>query len=105
FVLVENRRSIARPDIVALLINRGRVVDAEKIIQNLLETGFSFIECDFDAFGVAGVVIVSSVFVFAIVVSYFGYLNSLLLSKYIIHYPETSTCYIYFFSVSHMLII
>src|SRR3546814_18530869 len=70
FILVENRRSIARSHIVALLIYGGRIVNTEKIIQNFPEIGFCSIVRDLDPFGVAGMVIISRILIFAADVAY-----------------------------------
>src|SRR5581483_11047549 len=54
FIVVENRGAILRSAIVALLIDGRRIVQAEKMIEDLVEGDLRRIEFDLQRLGVAG---------------------------------------------------
>ena len=58
---VENGRTIALPSIVALTIQRGRVVDLEKEFQKLAVAEFFRVKIDLDRFGMRSVIAVRCV--------------------------------------------
>src|SRR5689334_9959853 len=55
--MVEDRRAILRADIVALTIERRRVVEREEHLQNIVEGDLRRVECDLNNFGMAGVAV------------------------------------------------
>jgi len=51
---VKNRRSVLRADVVALAVERGRIMQLEKQVEQFLERHFGRIVIDAHGFGVAG---------------------------------------------------
>lgn len=72
FGCVKNGGTIACTDVVPLLVSCGGIVDAEKEIQQGFVAGFCRVVRDLERFGVAGMVLVGGMFVFAAGVSGFG---------------------------------
>ena len=55
FIVVENRRTVLRADIVTLAVKRGRVVDGEKYGQQVFIRQHQGVKCHLDNFSVTGI--------------------------------------------------
>src|SRR4029079_18212053 len=58
---VVDRRSIARPDVVALTVTRGRIVDLKEELENLPKADTCRIEQNLDGFGMRSVIAIGGI--------------------------------------------
>src|SRR3954452_8492743 len=89
-VHIEDRRTIACPDIITLAVERGRIVDLEEELQQPAIADLSGIEDDFDRFGVTAMVAVGSVRDFAAGIADAGHEDARELADQVLHSPEAS---------------
>src|SRR4029453_4657426 len=90
-VRVEDRRAIARPDVVSLAVQRRRVVDLEEELEQLPVGDPLRVEDDLDRFGVRPVIAVGRVRNIAAAVANASGKNPGPLPEKILHPPEAST--------------
>src|SRR5687768_14629898 len=88
---VEDRRSIAGPDVVALAIAGARVVNLEEELQNLAVADAGRIEDDLDCFGMSAMVAVGSVGASAAGVAHPRRQNAVATANKVLHAPEAAT--------------
>jgi hypothetical protein len=87
---VENGRTIAPPSIVALAIQRGRVVDLEKEFQKLAIAELSRIKIDLDRFGMRSVIGVRCVWDGAACVAHPRSYHTRVSARQLLHTPEAA---------------
>src|SRR4029079_11789103 len=87
---VEDRRAVARADVVALAITRRRIVDLEEELEQVTEADTRRIEDDLDRFGVRAVVLVGGVGAAAAGVADARRDHAVLAADEILHAPETT---------------
>src|SRR5829696_7767030 len=86
---VEDRRAVARAEVVALAVGRRRVVDLEEELEQLTVGGHLGVEDDLDRLGVGAVVAVGGVGDVAAGVAHPGREDPWALSDQVLHSPET----------------
>jgi hypothetical protein len=87
---VENGRTLAPPSIVALAIQRGRVVDLEKEFQKLAIAELSRIKIDLDRFGMRSVIGVRCVWDGAACVAHPRSYHTRVSARQLLHTPEAA---------------
>ena len=88
---VVDRRTIRGADVVALAVDRGRIMDLEKELQNLTIGGFIRVKQDLDAFGMGAVVAIGGIGHIAAGIADACFDNAGLAADQIFHAPETAT--------------
>src|SRR5688572_30924355 len=89
-VRVEDRRSIARPEVVALAIARGRVVQLEEELQDLPVADPGGIEDDLDRFRMGPVVAISRIGCLAARIADARRDDTVVATKELLHAPEAA---------------
>jgi hypothetical protein len=88
---VEDRRAIARPEVVALAVHGRRVVDLEEELEQVAIRGQIGIEHDLDRLGMRAVVAVGRIWNVASGVAHPSRDDSALLPEEILHSPEAAS--------------
>jgi hypothetical protein len=88
---IEDRRAIARAQIIALAVERGRIVDLEEELQHGPEAGLGGIEGDLDRFGMTFMIAVGGILHRAAGVADTGGDHARLLADQILHAPEAAS--------------
>jgi hypothetical protein len=86
----EDRRAVARSDVVALTVHRRRVVDLEEEREDVAVRGLRRVEDDLDSLGVTRVLTIGRVIVASARVADAGVQHARLAADQVLHAPEAA---------------